>query len=68
MRTFRELLTFNDWLKKETFDECINRLKSLNISKSSKFEEIVNIQDFSGVIDCVDIDNNNESEINRIID
>lgn len=51
-----------DWLKKETLDECINRLKSLNISKSSKFEEIVKIQDFLGVIDCIDIDNNNVYE------
>lgn len=55
-----------DWLSKENIDECMNRLSKLNISKNSKFEYFISIQNqlellnrkLIGNIDCFDIDNN----------
>jgi len=59
-------ITDYTWLEKNKLDECVNRLKSLNISKTSSFEyriekenekELLN-RKCIGYIDCIDKENN----------
>jgi hypothetical protein len=54
-------ITNYDWLSDDTLETCINRLKTLNISKDAKFEQKLKFnllnRDITGYYDCMD--NNN---------
>ena len=61
-------ITNYDWLTYEMLDLCVNRLKSLNISDNSKFEQetrhtVLN-RNIIGYYDCLDIDKHHEDNHN----